>query len=247
MKFNIFKRKEKEVITESDNKQSNDIVEDFGSFMTKKALISNIETKKPTISSFESNFTEEINNRESFENNYSQVEQNTNLNQTFNESYSEGTIENPTYVNENTNYENQVEIEQENISSFNPYLNIIETYSDLKENETLKPEEPLNDGLSINNINNINNTNEITNIEKNINNSQDVNEVLTNIYKKNNSNQIIPDENKNETIQEPTPSMPVYTNPYKNSVTDPGYKICPKCGQKIREDYKQCFVCGTII
>ena len=25
----------------------------------------------------------------------------------------------------------------------------------------------------------------------------------------------------------------------------PGYKACPKCGQVMREDYKQCFVCGT--
>ena len=30
-------------------------------------------------------------------------------------------------------------------------------------------------------------------------------------------------------------------------ITDvsPGFKRCPKCGQKMREDYKQCFVCGT--
>ena len=26
---------------------------------------------------------------------------------------------------------------------------------------------------------------------------------------------------------------------------EPGYKICPKCGQKMREDYRLCFVCGT--
>ena len=27
---------------------------------------------------------------------------------------------------------------------------------------------------------------------------------------------------------------------------DPGYKRCPQCGQKIREDYKQCFICGKM-
>lgn len=27
--------------------------------------------------------------------------------------------------------------------------------------------------------------------------------------------------------------------------TEPGFKRCPKCGQKLRDDYKQCFVCGT--
>lgn len=26
---------------------------------------------------------------------------------------------------------------------------------------------------------------------------------------------------------------------------EPGFKICPKCGQKIRNDYRLCFVCGT--
>ena len=26
---------------------------------------------------------------------------------------------------------------------------------------------------------------------------------------------------------------------------EPGFKRCPRCGQKLRDDYKQCFVCGT--
>lgn len=30
-----------------------------------------------------------------------------------------------------------------------------------------------------------------------------------------------------------------------NIDVEPGFKICPKCGQKIRDDYRLCFVCGT--
>lgn len=30
-----------------------------------------------------------------------------------------------------------------------------------------------------------------------------------------------------------------------NVEVEPGFKICPKCGQKIRDDYRLCFVCGT--
>ena len=83
----------------------------------------------------------------------------------------------------------------------------------------------------------------INNIEETINESQDINVVLRNTYNNSNSkksNDIL----ETNTVQNFS-STPIIENQYQNSDVDPGYRICPKCGQKIREDYKQCFVCGT--
>ena len=260
MAFNLFRKKEKEVINSDNNEPTNDILDDFGSFVdrkttTGKAIIENEENNQ-SISSFEMNFSENVSNN-SFNNDYSNNLNNTeplNLSNNFEASYTEE-INNEL----NTSSLNQVEVNSniETVQPFNPYLNNTETYDDIKnEDVEIDNQSILNQNIIQNDT--INNLNEISN---NIKNSQDINVALSNLYgNKDNNNDTISLKNTSdekqdnyniepkieENYSEPTISMPVYKNPYQYSDVDPGYKLCPKCGQKIREDYKQCFVCGTV-
>ena len=224
MGFNIFKRKEKEIISSDNANNSNDIVDDFSSFVESKTNINNTtqKNKSDSIFSFDSNFSEGIGSSYEINDSNSIIDDNKkeNLNNNFQYSYNEE-------INENS---------YENLQSFIPYNNNLETYASINEEDIEQPDvvEETNNNNLVENINNI---------EETINESQDINVVLRNTYNNSNSkksNDIL----ETNTVQNFS-STPIIENQYQNSDVDPGYRICPKCGQKIREDYKQCFVCGT--
>ncbi len=109
-----------------------------------------------------------------------------------------------------------------------------------------------NSQIELSNIQDINNYNynpiidSLENVQGSIENSQDINVALSNIYK----TTVLKEDNNEQNISEQTKSIKGTSN--YNDVyieddisVDPGYKRCPKCGQIIREDYKECFVCGT--
>ena len=254
MKFNLFKSKEKEVIDTNSAAKVKDIVDDFGSYVDKKTNGGKAIIEQPStgfISSFEQNFTENVgttSNNITYDN--EQYYQSNNFETSYNENVSSDiSISDTTIQDQILSYENQ------NINPFNPYLNNnIGTYDEIKE---AKANEQTSNIIQNDNMNySVKQFDEITsNIEK----SEDVNVVLSNIYNKDKQESIKYDYNINEQndltqenyVEQSHSShisqMPVYDNPYMDSDIDPGYKRCPKCGQKIREDYKQCFVCGTML
>jgi len=263
MAFNLFRKKEKEIINnDDDNTQVNDIVDDFGSFVGRKTSLdkSTIESENSSqsISSFETNFSENVSdnnlNNDSY-NNFNNIDENKLYNN-FETSYAEEINNNDLHTS-NLNHEEVVNSNIEINQPFNPYLNNTETYDDVKNvPEKIDNQSIINPNTTQNTT--ITNLNEISN---NIQNSQDINVALSNLYgNKDNNNDSVSlgntsaekQDNYNiepkieENHTESTPSLPVHKNPYQYSDVDPGYKLCPKCGQKIREDYKQCFVCGTI-
>lgn len=241
MKFNIFKRKEKEIISGDNDLNSNDIVDDFGSFVSKK-MSDQIETESAQISSFKNNYSEGIGNSKEIitTSNNTQDEPKQNITNNFDSSYNDE-ITSVTY-NDNIS-EEPIESFSDNIQAFNPYLNDMDKYSDLKETEEIN-QNPINNQNSYSTV-----TNDFNEVTNNIYKSEDVNVALSNIYNNSKAHniekeQVILDNVKTNTTQN-VGTTPIIENDYKNSDVDPGYRICPKCGQKIREDYKQCFVCGS--
>ena len=254
MKFNIFKSKEKEVIDANSTPKTNDIVDDFGLYTEKKANSGKAIIERPSdvdISSFESSFTENISTTSS--NTLYNDEQYYDRNNF--EIPSDESISNNISIPDTSPQEQILSYETQNINQFNPYLNNnIGTYDEIREN---KDDEQASNVIQNDNTNySVNQLDEITN---NITKIEDVNIALSNIYNKDKQESIKYDYNINEqkdltreTYSEQNYSsnlsqIPVYDKPYLDSDVDPGYKRCPKCGQKIREDYKQCFVCGTML
>lgn len=234
MAFNLFKQKE--VIENNDTeKNNNDIVDDFGIFMKQEKINEN-DLK---ILSFESNFEENICEEVNELNNIHQVNKvNSNVNHSinFDTSFSDN-------VNTTSNYQVQNE---SNIEPFVSNSNNIQKTEDIQSNDLASEYQDLNTNLS--NINNFDYNPIMDNLDKsknNIENSQDVNDVLSNLH---NSNSSAPIQTDKITFNTENISNFYSENPITQiSDVDPGYKRCPKCGQRMREDYKQCFVCGTMI
>jgi len=222
MAFNLFKKKE--VIKDiNKDKVNNDIVEDFGNF------IKNNNNEIP-ISSFDSNFNEEIINNNSITT-MPDIE-NTTLN--IKENPIDDMLMSQTNIDNNsTNFDNNVDIT----------YNIGKNTEEIEESNEIEN----NSTPDINNINNYDYNpiiNNLEHVQNNIKNSQDINIALSNLHKSKKTDieqdlTILEDE-----INQDTTSIDM-TSQYMDMSVDPGYKICPKCGQRIREDYKECFVCGT--
>ena len=240
MRFKLFKGK---VVTEeNDETKNNDILDDFTAYERNKELEKNIDD---TISSFQVNFSEGIDNKtnNNLDSNISisKEEENDSLN---NLTFSYNDIDEKS-SSDDSNYPGQTNTEIYNIEPFNPYINNMGTYDDFNNQNEIEQED----------TNNQNTFDDYSEHEPtiDISNSEDVNVALSNIYNqsvtdnKTEDSKPIMENIVNTSEKKNIVSTPIYENPYKNSITDPGYKICPKCGQKIREDYKQCFVCGTII
>ncbi len=233
MAFNLFKRKEKEIIEDNNAGNSKDIVSDFGNFVNNQ--MSPNMNEKNTISSFDNNYNESITSE--FENNL-KPNKVVNISNNFESSYGENidNDNNNIFPTPNTlnNFQNN---EERVVRNFNPYLNEVESDTSINiPKEQPKLEEQPNMEVLPKDYNPI--MNDLEQIPNSIKNSQDINIAMSNIMKKEKEeslNDSSPNNNDNQT----------QTNINLNDV-DPGYKRCPKCGQKIREDYKQCFVCGTM-
>ena len=233
MAFNLFKRREKEIIEDNNAGNSKDIVSDFGNFVNNQ--MSPNMNEKNTISSFDNNYNESITSE--FENNL-KPNKVVNISNSFESSYGENidNDNNNIFPTPNTlnNFQNN---EERVVRNFNPYLNEVESDTSINiPKEQPKLEEQPNMEVLPKDYNPI--MNDLEQIPNSIKNSQDINIAMSNIMKKEKEeslNDSSPNNNDNQT----------QTNINLNDV-DPGYKRCPKCGQKIREDYKQCFVCGTM-
>lgn len=246
MAFNFFKKKEV-IETNNEDKVNNDIVEDFGTFIKN----TNTDNNDLTISSFDINFKEEINDERDLMTNPQPINTTNNISNISNSvdtSFNEEIASNM-YTDSNifpiSNNSIPIVENQTLINDWNSNL------SDIYNTE-------INDNIVTNsqvedNIHNINNYNynpimdNLENVQDNIKSSQDVNVVLSNLYKTteqkdNNTQQDIPTENHD--IEHT--SIFGETSIQDTFDIDPGYKRCPKCGQKMQEDYKQCFVCGTM-
>jgi len=219
MAFDIFKKKE---VIESSNteKSDHDIVEDFGNYVQGEINPNNL-----TLSSFENNFQELTNNDDDLIPDRAEI--NTN--------------------NEKINLNNNIDISYDSFVENN-------NQAPISENDNIINESNINyDNQNIHNINNYDYNPIINNLENaqiNIQNSQDVNEVLSNIHKQSNQEQLKYEEPtivQNDINTKPVNHVPTIKEQYQYNDVDPGYKRCPKCGQRMREDYKQCFVCGMMI
>ena len=269
MAFNFFKQKE--VITDDKNNNNNnskDVIDDFEQFVNNNAnndQIFNGSDKSINMngqfnSSFTPSFNESIentpneqifpnienpyktNNNSSIVNN--QVQNNTPIEPTISTNIPNNTQQNETPV----------------ITNFNPYQNNnTETYkvdNNKKEEEFVMPDIT----QYKNNYNPI--INELQNSNNNIQNSQDINTVLSNIMGQKQQGSVDVQDNSDNINGNNTPTWnnnfsnmnlnpqaetkEQVSSPQAMPDVEPGYKRCPKCGQKIREDYKQCFVCGTM-
>jgi len=88
------------------------------------------------------------------------------------------------------------------------------------------------------------------NIQNNgINNTVELPPIIDPITSQNN---VEPQENSDIQPQEVQKEIDINNNEHEHKFiisdeidVEPGFKICPKCGQKIRDDYRLCFVCGT--
>lgn len=241
MAFDIFKKKE--VIENSDiEKSNNDIVEDFGTYINNNVENNNGELN---ISSFESNFAENIGNQEPSISVPEQVDFSNPIIDT-NSSYH--TYEEKNYHNFDTSIATDTNEDNFDISKsiMSNNFNDKNTQDNNIPNNLPVVEDNFNSNLNINDYDYNPIMDNLENEKNNIKNSQDINAVLSNLHKKNTNNtenqtQQIPQNQSSSFIEKKVEPIPTYFDD-----VDPGYKKCPNCGQKMREDYKQCFACGTM-
>lgn len=132
----------------------------------------------------------------------------------------------------NLNDQSEEPHEERIVTNFNPYENDVPTSNKIESTistpnsfDNLEPGyNPIMDSLE--------------QIPNSIQDSKDINDVMSNMFKK---------EEKVDNINQVINNTPVNISNNQSNDVDPGYKRCPKCGQKIREDYQQCFVCGTML
>lgn len=219
MAIDFFKKKD---VMNYIEKNNNDIVEDYGNF---------INNNESTIFSFDSNFNEDI-----------------------------GYNSEPIPSIEQINYSNDIVSENNQIVESNDIYSDIQTeeHNNFNDTEIQTGFDPIDDiqpelNNNYNSVQNINNydynpiIDNMENAENNIKNSEDINVAFSNMYKNNKQkeNKItekIQEQKEDDEYENNTPV--IIESDYTD--VDPGYKKCPKCGQKIREDYKQCFNCGNM-
>ena len=109
----------------------------------------------------------------------------------------------------------------------------------VEENTNEQLYKPIND---INNDYNFNPImNNIENIPKNIENSRDINDALSELNGLKPKDEI---EFEKERLESQFMNYDIDNN-FEEFDVEPGFIRCPVCGQKIREDYKECFMCGA--
>ncbi|MBE6153178.1 MAG: zinc ribbon domain-containing protein [Firmicutes bacterium] len=163
----------------------------------------------------------------------------SNFNEAINEEERNNTISDlelqDSKINEIKSFDTNAVIEETN----NENTNLID------ENVQIDNTNEYNNNVNDNNyspVNNINNyeynpiMDNMEQIQDNIKNSEDIGDALSKLHNKKSSNE----EKKHKKVVN---DVILHTN--LDYDTDPGYKKCPKCGQKVREDYKECFMCGA--
>lgn len=239
MAFNVFKKKE--VIKDNpESKNDKDIVQDFGELIKNNSF--DLETSEQEI---------QFNNNLQSEENITNTIEKQNM-----ELYIFNTINKIQDVSNmfEISYDESVKTSNKELKTSEPINNSIEiksSFNDLKDEKNIPVKEevvpenniPEYDNVNINNLNYNPIIDSLENVQKNIYNSEDVNIALSNIY-----GTTVHKEEKEEneqSILNQVNNTPIIMSEDDDIDIEPGFRRCKKCNQKIREDYKECFVCGT--
>lgn len=223
-----FDRK-KEVIKNTTKLERNDIIADFGMYSNSN----NTNDENLNFSSFESNFKEEVSGIPSLIEESSPVDIQNSID-SFTKSFDQNNSV-ITPANNNTLQENNI------IKNLN---NPIEEINNVNIETDLPIQKNINEVNIINNYDYNPIMNSIENIPKSIDNSEDINVALSNLDGLKSKKEEIKFER-----EKPQSQFMNYDidNNFEEFDIEPGFIRCPKCGQKIREDYKECFICGTTL